>query len=58
MRIMIGIKLTEFSLMRITVGMESAKFCPNLYRCTHSNGNLAESYTHCTRISQERRVSP
>ena len=28
--------------MRITVSMESAKFCPNLYRCTHQNCDSAE----------------
>ena len=53
MRTMIGIKLTEFPLMCIPVSTKLAKSCPNLYHCTHSNGNLAEPHTHCTRISQE-----
>ena len=39
---MIGIKLRKFPSMRITVSMESAKFCPNLYRCTHQNCDSAE----------------
>ena len=46
MRIMIGIKLRKFVLMRITVSMKSAEFCPNPYHCTHSNGNSVKSYTH------------
>ena len=36
---MIGIKLRKSPAMCITVSMKSAKFCPNPYYCTHSNGN-------------------
>ncbi len=39
MRAMMGIRLRKFVSMRITVSMKSAEFCPNPYRCTHSNGN-------------------
>ena len=50
---MIGIKLRKFPSMRIAVSMKSAKFCPNPYSCTHPNDDSAETYTHCTHISQE-----
>ena len=50
MRTMIGIKLRKFVSMRIIVSMKSAEFCPNLYHCTHSNGNsiqtLRNVHTH------------
>ena len=55
---MMGIKLRKFVSMRITVSMESAKFCPNLYRCTHQNDDSAEAHTHCTHISQKSATSP
>ena len=53
-----GIKLRKFVSMRITVSMESAKFCPNLYRCTHQNDDSAEAHTHCTHISQKSATPP
>ena len=40
---MIGIKLRKSPAMCITVSMESAEFCPNPYRCTHS---LAIQFRH------------
>ena len=58
MRTRIGIKLRKFPSMRITVSMESAKFCPNLYRCTHQNDDSAEAHTHCTHISQKSATPP
>ena len=58
MRTMMGIKLRKFVSMRITVSMESAKFCPNLYRCTHQNDDSAEAHTHCTHISQKSATPP
>ena len=55
MRTMIGVKLTEFPLMRITV---STEFCLNPYHCTHQNDDSAEAHTHCTHISQESATPP
>ena len=50
MRIMLGVKLRKFVLMRTTVCMKFAEFYPNLYHCTHSNGNsiqtLRNVHTH------------
>ena len=43
MRTMICIKLRKFVSMRITVSMKSAKFCPNPYHCTYSNGNTIQT---------------
>ena len=37
MRIMIGIKLRKFVLMRITVSMKLAEFHPNPHQCTHTS---------------------
>ena len=56
MRTMIGNKLKKSPTMCITVSMKSVKFCPNPYHCTHSNGNSAETYTHCTHISQRNSI--
>ena len=51
---MIGIKLRKSPAMCITVSMESAEFCPNPYRCTHSNGNsiqtLRNVHTHPEKV--------
>ena len=58
MRTMIGIKLKKSPTMCITVSMKSAKFCPNPYYCTHQNDDSAETYTHCTHISQESATPP
>ena len=44
MRTMMGIESRKFVSMRITVSMKSAKFCPNLYNCAHSNGI---QFRHC-----------
>ena len=58
MRIMIGIKLSRFPSMFITVSMKSAEFYPNPYSCTHQSNDSAEANTHCTHISQESATPP
>ena len=58
MRTRIGIKLRKSPTMCITVSMKSAEFYPNPYHCTHQNDDLAETYTHCTHISQESTTPP
>ena len=58
MRIMIGIKLSRFPSMFITVSMKLAEFCLNPYSCTHQSNDSAETNTHCTHISQESATPP
>ena len=58
MRIMIGIKLSRFPSMFITVSMKLAEFCLNPYSCTHQSNDSAEAHTHCRHISQESASLP
>ena len=58
MRIMIGIKLSRFPSMFITVSMKLAEFCLNPYSCTHQSNDSAEAHTHRRHISQESETLP